>query len=247
MSGDETTSQPSGESSSDEEEQPSEEDSSDSEEQPAGKNCTDGEERPTEEDSSAREETTEEEAHSPEPDPAIRPVRRQPVGVAVPNTPADLAFLRYAKDHNLPVRFVQKNPKLGKSFYRYEQYKSAETLREVYSLLQEHDYHGKAWADIKWDYSRGYIEFPLNEPATEGHYVQAQAMVSAWRTSTTRSAALMAPNPTPCPTCFHQRELRAFAAEQMHKVMLQDAETGTMHTEPSTYKEAMAAPTHKGG
>jgi hypothetical protein len=114
----------------------------------------------------------------------------------------------------------------------------------VYSLLQEHGQRGKAWADIKWDYSRGYIEFPLNEPTTKGHYVRAQAY-GAVRLEDFNAAIRHAYGPDPdslADLLPPEQELRAFAAEQMHKVMLQDAETGTMHDEPSTYKEAMAGP-----
>ena len=46
----------------------------------------------------------------------------------------------------------QRNPKSGLSRARYEKYKKARTLREIKQL-------GGSWADIIWDFERGFIDF----------------------------------------------------------------------------------------
>ena len=69
-------------------------------------------------------------------------------------TEAEYEFLRFAFEHDLPVRLDQKNPKQrGTSTrVRYENYKQAQRLRDVKKF-------GGIWGDIVWDFSRGYIDF----------------------------------------------------------------------------------------
>ena len=69
-------------------------------------------------------------------------------------TEAEYEFLRFAFEHDLPVRLDQKNPKQrGTSTrVRYENYKQAQRLRDVKKF-------GGTWGDIVWDFSRGYIDF----------------------------------------------------------------------------------------
>jgi hypothetical protein len=65
-----------------------------------------------------------------------------------------MLFLRKALEINLPLVFQQRNPKLGRTLsrQRYEDYKKATTLRAAKKLKA-------SWADLVWDYSRGWIDF----------------------------------------------------------------------------------------
>ena len=85
--------------------------------------------------------------------PAI-PTRRAAIGSSQELTEEEYEFLRFAFEHDLPLRLDQKNPKQrGTSTrVRYEKYKHAQRLRDVKRL-------GGSWGDIVWDFSRGFIDF----------------------------------------------------------------------------------------
>jgi hypothetical protein len=65
----------------------------------------------------------------------------------------------------------QRNPKQKHSLsrFRYEKYKAGKTLREVKML-------GATWADVLWDYSRGFIDFSPSA-ASNANLVE---LVEAW-------------------------------------------------------------------
>ena len=98
----------------------------------------------------------------------LRPLRLLPVGRPVPSTPDDHAFLDYALQHNLPAAFQQPNPKTkgSASSRKYSRYMRASTLHEALIL-------GAERKDLKWDYDRGFISFPKNEPDIPGHIFAA--------------------------------------------------------------------------
>ena len=88
-----------------------------------------------------------------------------PKGVAIPSRRAaigsvqeldedDFDFLKLAFELDLPMVMEQRNPKSKSSAsrIRYKKYKPAKCLRDVKML-------SGSWADITWDYSRGYIDF----------------------------------------------------------------------------------------
>ena len=70
----------------------------------------------------------------------------------------EYGFLDHAFEHDLPVKVQQRNPKAGAWRARYEKYEPARTLREIKRL-------GGSWADIVWDFERGYIDF-VNQRAS---------------------------------------------------------------------------------
>ena len=84
----------------------------------------------------------------------VVPQRRTAVGVRQELNEEEGAFLRIAFDLDLPLVMQQKNPKMTRSAsrLRYEKYKAARCLRDVKRL-------GGSWADIVWDYERGYCDF----------------------------------------------------------------------------------------
>lgn len=89
------------------------------------------------------------------------PVRRRVPGVVQPLSEEDLDFMDIAFELDLPLRFLQRNPKQqragqskaeNKSRLRYEAYKGARTLREAVRL-------GASIPDVKWDHERGHINW----------------------------------------------------------------------------------------
>ena len=82
------------------------------------------------------------------------PVRRAAIGAPQEIMEEDMLFLRKAMEIDLPLVFQQRNPKQAQtsSRQRYEGYKKARTLREAKTLKA-------SWADLVWDYGRGWIDF----------------------------------------------------------------------------------------
>ena len=111
----------------------------------------------------------------------IRPLRVLPIGRAVEECEESREFLKFAMEHNLPVKLVE-NPKLrgSESWKRYKRYQTAKTLREIIELsstgrtLQRvRQQQSKAKLDIANDFLRGYILFPQNENPHPTHFVSA--------------------------------------------------------------------------
>jgi len=99
------------------------------------------------------------------------PQRRASVGSAQDLDEQDFSFLRMAFEMNLPCEVLQRNHKREKtaSRRRYEQYKQGTTLRQIKNL-------GATWADIVWDFSRGYITF--NKAAASNAVIEQ--LVDEW-------------------------------------------------------------------
>ena len=92
---------------------------------------------------------------SPPVNPVINvPKRRLAIGAPQELEETDYVFLRKAFEIDLPMVMTQRNPKATGtvSRRRYESYKVARSLREATKL-------GATWDDIRWDYSRGWIDF----------------------------------------------------------------------------------------
>ena len=141
--------------------------------------------------------------------PAIRPFRSfsNRVNVHQDSTQADRVFRKFALDHDVPVRYVQQNPKqkLRKdkpcgSYKRYDVYKKAETLKEMVTLSCVNRPKGvsfkvakeTAQRDIIWDYERGFCYFPGNESGRLGHWVDSRRMAQDYKL-TPVSEALVPP------------------------------------------------------
>jgi len=86
----------------------------------------------------------------------VVPQRRAAIGAKQELSEGDLEFLKIAFDLDLPMEMQQKNPKRQRSDSRtrYEKYKAARCLRDVKRL-------GGSWADIVWDFERGYSDFGM--------------------------------------------------------------------------------------
>ena len=125
----------------------------------------------------------------------IRPFRPFSAGIGKRRAVSDedRLFLTYAPENSAPAVYVWRNPKremtkLGEceSYKRYERYKDCTTLRDVISIsllsrpkgMTENDASALAMRDIKWDYERGYIYFPLNESGRLGHWIDAKVMAA---------------------------------------------------------------------
>ena len=76
------------------------------------------------------------------------------------SSPLIREILQKAFDHDFLVDYMKRNPKNkgSEARERYERYKRARTLREAVSL-------GATFADIKWDYARGF--FTIQDPAND--------------------------------------------------------------------------------
>ena len=84
--------------------------------------------------------------------PADTPEEELPDDESSEDSKADKEYLqRYCKA-NLPISYLQQNPKKAKtkSAERYQQYKRASTIAEALEL-------GSSWSDIVWDYQRGFL------------------------------------------------------------------------------------------
>jgi hypothetical protein len=102
-----------------------------------------------------------EEVNTSSAEPTV-PVRTLEEGEIDPITLQQSKFINYAFDTDWPIAVRQKNPKRlnSKSRTRYEQYKSAATLRQYIQF-------GGTWQDLFFDYERGYIIFRERDAQTE--------------------------------------------------------------------------------
>ena len=89
--------------------------------------------------------------------------------------------------------YVQRNPKREatkhgecESYQRYERYKECTALRDVINIsvlsrpkgMTQGRASALAMRDIKWDYERGFMYFPLNESGRLGHWVDAKVIAA---------------------------------------------------------------------
>lgn len=81
-----------------------------------------------------------------------------------------IKWIKIAEKHNYPISILQTNPKKKQSRVRYEEYKKATTLKQIYDILSKgknrkevKSIKAKTLKDIKWDIQRGYITFPNHE------------------------------------------------------------------------------------
>ena len=108
----------------------------------------------------------------------IRPFRPFSAGVGKRRalSDEDRLFLTYALENNVPSVYVWRNPKREatkqgecESYKRYELYKGCTALRDVINIsvlsrpkgMKQSTASGLAMRDIKWDYERGFLYFPL--------------------------------------------------------------------------------------
>ena len=125
----------------------------------------------------------------------VRPFRPFSAGIGKKRalSDEDRLFLTYALENNVPTVYVWRNPKregtkLGEceSYKRYERYKDCTALRDVINIsvltrpkgTTQGEASALAMRDIKWDYERGFIYFPLNESGRLGHWIDAKVMAA---------------------------------------------------------------------
>ena len=125
----------------------------------------------------------------------IRPFRPFSAGVGKKRalSDEDRLFLTYALENNVPSVYVWRNPKREAtkegecdSYKRYELYKGCTALRDVINIsvlsrpkgMKQSTASGLAMRDIKWDYERGFLYFPLNESGRLGHWIDAKVMAA---------------------------------------------------------------------
>jgi len=125
----------------------------------------------------------------------IRPFRPFSAGVGKRRalSDEDRLFLTYALENNVPSVYVWRNPKREatkqgecESYKRYERYKGCTALRDVINIsvlsrpkgMKQSTASGLAMRDIKWDYERGFLYFPLNESGRLGHWIDAKVMAA---------------------------------------------------------------------
>lgn len=145
-------------------------------------------------------------------DGQIRPHRLEAVGHRVPRTNADNSFIKKAMQQNIPILFMQPNPKKegSESHDRYGLYCLCTTLNEVISIcvaqrkkgISEDDARKKAIADIYWDYEHAYIMFPQNESLLDGHIFNAKQLAQDNKYSC-RADLLMQTAKAPSMTAMH--------------------------------------------
>ena len=99
----------------------------------------------------------------------LRPLRLTVVGKEQPLSVEDRKFMQFAIKFNIPIAYLNPNPKkIGSaSARRYEKYMAAKTPREAFELGATRD-------DFSWDYAnQGFISFPKHEPVLSGHVFNA--------------------------------------------------------------------------
>jgi hypothetical protein len=118
-------------------------------------------------------------------DNSIRPLRLLPVGNTEKWSNESRNFLRAAINGNYKVSYLQPCPKKGSSpsATRYKSYMFADNFREAREL-------GATSADIKWDYMKGYIQFPNNESSRSGHVFSSNTSSSSSSSSHVLNATL---------------------------------------------------------
>ena len=95
-------------------------------------------------------------------------------GVRQESRVEDVIFRDFAFKNDLPIRFLQKNPKqehrkndIAKSWTRHEKYKRVETVGEIIAMSCSHrredlsisEARSLAQRDFVNDYERGYVHF----------------------------------------------------------------------------------------
>ena len=128
---------------------------------------------------------------------SIRPLRpfSAKINQVWPSSEQDKRFRKYARDNDVPVKYVQHNHKIRcvklksgvvrecDSWKRYDNYKKATTLREAVEIscatrdkrkMSLRVARAQAVKDIAWDYEHGFIMFPGNESGRDGHWVDAE-------------------------------------------------------------------------
>jgi hypothetical protein len=79
-----------------------------------------------------------------------------------------------AYELDLPMLMTQRNPKTGASRQRYESYKSARCLRDATKL-------GANWSDIRWDFSRGWMDFSPTAKMLQKSHAEVIEALAEWR------------------------------------------------------------------
>ena len=125
--------------------------------------------------------------------PNIRPFRpfSHTPGIKQESRLEDVIFRDFAFQNDLPIRFLQKNPKtkrrkdeIAKSWLRYEKYKKADTIGEMIAISCSHrdktksvsEARSLAQRDFVNDYERGFVYFPGNESGRLGHWIDGVQM-----------------------------------------------------------------------
>lgn len=120
-----------------------------------------------------------------------RPLRVEPVGHQTKKNSQIMAFAKYAKRHNLQLRFV-KNPKRNgtASWHRYNKYQHAQTPSEFLELSAtstdpkiRKKQIATAWQDFLYDLRHGFIVFPDHENTSATHFVNAAIIKQKFSTS----------------------------------------------------------------
>ena len=108
-----------------------------------------------------------------------RPVRLAVIGKPVKASPADKAFIDYAIENNIPVKYLRPNQKRygSKSYDRYQRYMLAANMREAAQL-------GSSRADFIHDHERGWLFYPKHESTQPGHIVHATLLARGVGTTT---------------------------------------------------------------
>jgi transposase InsO family protein len=96
-------------------------------------------------------------------------------------------WIKIATSKNYPIEILQVNPKKKESGKRYEMYKKAKTLNEIYNILahgknrkEVKSIRAKTLKDIKWDIQRGFITFPQHEYGHPGSKFQEQESIAMY-------------------------------------------------------------------
>jgi hypothetical protein len=112
------------------------------------------------------------EAHLEEQDVMIRPIRLLPIHKKAKFSEKDKNFLRAMEVSNAPIVYLMPCPKKGNtpSRIRYEKYMFAKTIKEAFEL-------GATSGDLRWDYCKGYIQFPKNESTSKAHVFNATRLL----------------------------------------------------------------------
>ena len=108
-----------------------------------------------------------------------RPVRLAVIGKPVKASPADKAFIDYAIENNIPVKYLRPNQKRygSRSYDRYQRYMLAANMREAAQL-------GSSRADFIHDHERGWLFYPKHESTQPGHIVHAASLARGVGTTT---------------------------------------------------------------
>ena len=184
--------------------------------------------------------------------PAVptRPVRTLARGKTQELSADDKRWLKHAEEHKIPIRFELRNPKRkgSASYYRYNKYKLATTISQMYELTEKKS-RSRITADLKYDYSKGFITFPEHEPDDSDHYTaRANSATRGPYHPTFHDTISSAFEDDDEQMTEEHREamanLKAFAAKHAMELMRQQP-PGDGPAEPTTYQEAIASPQAK--